>query len=184
MEQIEKIRNELGLDDPLIVQYGNLVKGIVTGDLGTSLYSTQTVTAALGQALPVTLSLAAIALVMVIVIGGSFGILAGMRPGGVLDRAPHLDHLARSRRAGLLGGHDPRDRVHLRAGPAARCALRAVQRQPARVAEAPDPAGLRPGAGGDRRGHPPAARLAARHDDARLRAHRAGQGHVAGAPSS
>ncbi|MEP7046316.1 MAG: ABC transporter permease [Ilumatobacteraceae bacterium] len=85
-EQIIEIRDKLGFDDPLVVQYGHMVKGLATGDLGTSLYSTQTVTAALGQALPVTLSLAALALVLVIIVGVSFGILAGMRPGSILDR--------------------------------------------------------------------------------------------------
>jgi peptide/nickel transport system permease protein len=85
-EQITEIRDKLGFDDPLVVQYGHMVKGLATGDLGTSLYSTQTVTAALGQALPVTLSLAALALVLVVVIGVTFGVLAGMRPGSILDR--------------------------------------------------------------------------------------------------
>lgn len=86
-EQIDEIREKLGFNDPLIVQYANLVKGLVTGDLGTSLYSTQTVTAALGQALPVTLSLASLALLMVIIIGTVFGALAGMKPGSILDRS-------------------------------------------------------------------------------------------------
>jgi peptide/nickel transport system permease protein len=85
-EQIAGIREKLGLNDPTIVQYGRLVKNLVTGDLGTSLYSTQRVTDALKQALPVTLSLAGIALLLVIVVGVTFGLLAGSRPGSVLDR--------------------------------------------------------------------------------------------------
>jgi ABC-type dipeptide/oligopeptide/nickel transport system permease component len=86
-EQIDEINEKLGYNDPLIVQYVDMVKGLVTGDLGTSLYSTQTVTAALAQTLPVTLSLAALALLMVIVIGTTFGALAGMKPGSILDRS-------------------------------------------------------------------------------------------------
>ena len=86
-EQIDEINEKLGFNDPLVVQYANMVKGLVTGDLGTSLYSTQTVTAALGQALPATLSLASLALIMVIVVGTVFGVLAGMKPGSTLDRS-------------------------------------------------------------------------------------------------
>lgn len=86
-EQIAEINEKLGFNDPLIVQYGNMVKGLVTGDLGTSLYSTQTVTAALKQALPATLSLAALALIMVIIVGTAFGALAGIKPGSLLDRS-------------------------------------------------------------------------------------------------
>ena len=33
-DQIEKIREELGLNDPFIVQYGNYMKGMLTGDMG------------------------------------------------------------------------------------------------------------------------------------------------------
>src|SRR6478735_3375917 len=86
-EQIDEINEKLGYNDPLVVQYVDMVKGLVTGDLGTSIYSTQTVTAALAQALPATLSLAALALLMVIVVGTTFGALAGMKPGSLLDRS-------------------------------------------------------------------------------------------------
>ena len=85
-EQIEGIREELGFNDPLLVQYLDLVGGLFTGDLGTSLYSTQTVVDAIKQALPITLSLAGLALFFVIIIGITFGLLAGSRPGSVLDR--------------------------------------------------------------------------------------------------
>ena len=85
-EQIESIREELGFNDPLLVQYLDLVGGLFTGDLGTSLYSTQTVVDAIKQALPITLSLAGLAFFFVIVIGITFGLLAGSRPGSVLDR--------------------------------------------------------------------------------------------------
>ena len=86
VEQIEGIRDKLGLNDPVVVQYGRLVGNLATGDLGTSLYSTQRVADALKQALPITLSLAGLALCFVIVIGLTFGLLAGSRPGSLLDR--------------------------------------------------------------------------------------------------
>lgn len=85
-ERIAEINAKLGFDKPLLEQYFDLLRGIFTGDLGTSLYSTQTVTAALATALPATLSLAALALVFVVLVGIPFGILAGTRPGSILDR--------------------------------------------------------------------------------------------------
>ena len=85
-EQIEQIREQLGLNDPVLVQYGRMLSDLVRGDLGHSLFSTQRVTAALAQALPITLSLAGLALFLVALVGLTFGLLAGMRPGSLLDR--------------------------------------------------------------------------------------------------
>jgi peptide/nickel transport system permease protein len=87
IERIEEIREKLGENDPAIVQYGRLVKGVFTGNLGTSLYSEQQVTKAMMTALPVTLSLAGLALFFVILFGIPFGLLAGSRPGSLLDRS-------------------------------------------------------------------------------------------------
>lgn len=84
--RIEEIRDKLGINDPALVQYGRLVGGVAQGDLGTSLYSEQKVTDALFTALPITLSLAGLALLFVIVVGIPFGLLAGTRPGSLVDR--------------------------------------------------------------------------------------------------
>lgn len=85
--RVEEIRDELGLDDPMIVQYGNWVGDLVTGDLGTSLFSGRTVTSELQQRFPVTLSLALGAIIFAALIGIPLGMLAGTRPGSLLDRA-------------------------------------------------------------------------------------------------
>lgn len=85
-ERIEEIREKLGINDPALVQYGRLVKGVVTGDLGKSLYSEQKVVDAITTALPVTLSLAGLALLFVAIIGIPFGLFAGTRPGSLVDR--------------------------------------------------------------------------------------------------
>jgi peptide/nickel transport system permease protein len=85
-ERIEEIREKLGINDPALVQYGRLVKGVVTGDLGKSLYSEQKVVDAITTALPVTLSLAGLALFFVALIGIPFGLFAGTRPGSLVDR--------------------------------------------------------------------------------------------------
>jgi peptide/nickel transport system permease protein len=86
VERIAEVRERLGTDDPIIAQYARLMKGIATGDLGKSLYSEQKVLDALFTALPVTLSLAGLALLFVALLGIPFGLFAGTRPGSITDR--------------------------------------------------------------------------------------------------
>lgn len=86
-ERIAEIREKLGQNEPLLQQYVDMMTGIARGDLGTSLYSTQEVTDALANAIPATLSLSVVALAFVILVGIPFGILAGTRPGSLIDRA-------------------------------------------------------------------------------------------------
>jgi peptide/nickel transport system permease protein len=76
----------LGLNDPLQVQYGRWLARAVQGDLGTSLFSDQTVTSLIGSRIPVTASLAVVALSLVLVLGVSLGILAAIRPNSAFDR--------------------------------------------------------------------------------------------------
>ena len=85
-EQVEEVREELGLDDPLLVQYGRWLKGVVTGDLGESLFSGRAVVEELQSRFPVTLSIALGAVVLSVLIGVPVGILAGTRPGSLVDR--------------------------------------------------------------------------------------------------
>jgi len=86
-ERVAEIRDELGLDDPVVVQYKDWLSGVLSGDLGTSLFSGRTVTSELSERFPVTVSLAVGATVLAALIGIPVGIAAGMRPGSRLDRA-------------------------------------------------------------------------------------------------
>lgn len=86
-EQIEATRERLGLNDPVIEQYGRWVSNAAQGDLGESLFSSQKVTDAITQRLPATLSLAAGAIVLSILIGLPAGILAAIFRGRWPDRA-------------------------------------------------------------------------------------------------
>ena len=63
---IADLRGKLGLDRPLIVQYTAFLKGMVTGDLGTSLRTNQPVAAAIAERLPATFELAIAAMATVI----------------------------------------------------------------------------------------------------------------------
>ncbi|RAG84636.1 ABC transporter permease [Streptacidiphilus pinicola] len=79
-----QIRQQLGLNDPLIVQYGNYMKGIFTGDLGTT-FSGQPVTELLKTAYPTTLKLTLVAFTFEVIIGIGLGVISGMRRGKLAD---------------------------------------------------------------------------------------------------
>jgi peptide/nickel transport system permease protein len=77
-------REELGLNDPLPVQYWHYVQGLLTGDLGSSLGSRLPVADTISQRLPATLGLAALALLVAVAVAVPLGV--GM---GVLTRRGH-----------------------------------------------------------------------------------------------
>lgn len=83
-EIIHSIRSQYHLDQPLIVQYLLYLKGIFTGDLGQT-FSGQSVGTVLGNAFPVTIRLALMAIVIETVFGIGFGVLAGLKKGGLFD---------------------------------------------------------------------------------------------------
>ncbi len=85
-EEIAEIREDMGLNDPVLVQYGRWAGGILRGDMGTSLFSDQPVLEVLIDRLPVTLSLAFAAIVISLLISVPAGIIAGTRPGRLSDR--------------------------------------------------------------------------------------------------
>ncbi|RAX20686.1 MULTISPECIES: ABC transporter permease [unclassified Actinomyces] len=76
---------ELGLDQPLLVQYGHWVQGLFTGDLGRSFYTGQSVTEALATRVPVTLAITAVALVLTALLSVLLGVTAAVK-GGRIDR--------------------------------------------------------------------------------------------------
>lgn len=84
---IAALREQLGLDRPLLVRYIEWLGSIFTGDFGTSLYSSQSVTQILTERMPITLSLALVTMVIVILVGLPLGIIAAMRANSLLDRA-------------------------------------------------------------------------------------------------
>lgn len=85
-EQVAQKATELGLDRPFFVRYFDWLGGVFTGDLGSSYYSTQTVTSAIATRLPVTLSLIVLVTLVTAVIAFSVGIASAVYRGAV-DRA-------------------------------------------------------------------------------------------------
>src|SRR5690625_809158 len=82
-EQVqEQIRQQYNLDEPFVVQYLLFLRGIFTLDLGVT-FSGRDVLDVVRQALPVTFRLAIMALVFEAVVGGTLGLVAGLRRGGL-----------------------------------------------------------------------------------------------------
>jgi peptide/nickel transport system permease protein len=81
------MRRQLGLDQPLWVQYGHFVASFVTGDLGLSFYYRTPVLELYFQRLPNSLLLAAVAMALSLLIGIPSGILAAVRVDGFWDSA-------------------------------------------------------------------------------------------------
>ncbi|MBI4692655.1 MAG: ABC transporter permease [Gammaproteobacteria bacterium] len=79
------LRQALGLDAPLAVQWWRFVSAAATGDLGTSLGTGRLVAALLAERLPYTAALALAALAVALAIAFPLGTLAALRAGGVLD---------------------------------------------------------------------------------------------------
>jgi peptide/nickel transport system permease protein/dipeptide transport system permease protein len=67
---VETVRQQLGLDDPMIVQYGRFLSQLVHGDLGTSVRTRQPVTEDVRKYLPASAELALVALVFGIALAG------------------------------------------------------------------------------------------------------------------
>ena len=80
----QQIREEYNLDDPLVVQYGKYLGGLVRGDFGQD-FRGREVTTIMGERIPVTVRLAVLAFVIELVIGIAAGVAAGIRGGGFLD---------------------------------------------------------------------------------------------------
>lgn len=85
--EILAIRRNLGLDRPVLEQYGSWVWKLVHGDLGFSYRGSVPVRDLLGSRIPVTASLAFGAAVIWLVIGVSAGVLAAVKPRTIADRA-------------------------------------------------------------------------------------------------
>lgn len=77
-EDIERMREQLGLNDPLLVQYGTYLVRVVQGDLGTSIRSNKPVTEQIALRLRSTLELTFAGLVFAIVVGTGLGIVAAL----------------------------------------------------------------------------------------------------------
>jgi peptide/nickel transport system permease protein len=85
-DQIAKIRVSLGLDQPPYIRFGTWIWQVLQGDLGTSIFSSQTVAHMIDQRLEPTVSLLIFAILLSIAVGVPLGVAAAWRKGRLVDR--------------------------------------------------------------------------------------------------
>ena len=84
-EDVARLRAELGLDQPVVVQYARWIGNLLRGDLGESFSLRRPVTQALREVLPVSLGLGLTSIVLTFAIGVPVGILQAARRGRLVD---------------------------------------------------------------------------------------------------
>jgi peptide/nickel transport system permease protein len=84
-QQVTQLRHQLGLDRPLVVQYGDYLGHVLRGDLGTSFVTHRQVASEIGSQFPSTLRLAAAGMFVALIVGLPTGILAAVRRGTWVD---------------------------------------------------------------------------------------------------
>ena len=84
-EDIERARAQLGLDDPLFIQYVRFLARMVTGDLGTSFITHEPVAGLILSRLPVTLQLTFMAMLLSTIVGVSAGVISAVRRNTAYD---------------------------------------------------------------------------------------------------
>lgn len=84
-ETLAALRHDLGLDQPLLIRYGQWLAGVFSGNLGQSYTYGVPVAGLIVERLAVTLPLAMIAIVLSVVIALPLGVLAAARRGGIVD---------------------------------------------------------------------------------------------------
>jgi len=93
-EQIKAIRRELGLDQPVVVQYARYLRDLAVGNLGRSIQTGQPVINDLVVRLPATFELALLSMALYIVVSIPLGVLAAVRHGRVADLIIRLGSVA------------------------------------------------------------------------------------------
>lgn len=89
-EKVEALREEMGLDDPFLVQYFRWAGSFITGDMGTSYSYKMPVDAMIADKVPVTITLTLMAFLFMIVIAVPLGIYTAKHEGGLADRIIYI----------------------------------------------------------------------------------------------
>lgn len=86
-DQVDKIREQLGLNDPLYIQFGGWLINLLQGDMGQSIYSGLPVTKLIGQRVEPTLMLTLCTMIIAISLAIPLGVIAAWKVGTWIDRA-------------------------------------------------------------------------------------------------
>lgn len=84
-EEVEALRDEMGLNDGFFTRYFNYLGDLLHGDLGTSYATKQPVLKVVGDRLPATIKLAFLSCLFAIVVGVSIGIISAVRQYSIID---------------------------------------------------------------------------------------------------
>ena len=84
-EDLEKVRREMGLDDPLHIQYLRFLKDAIKGNLGISYYTKQSVLSELVRLFPATVELAVASMVIALLVGISAGVISALKQNSIFD---------------------------------------------------------------------------------------------------
>lgn len=90
VEQVEQMREELGLNESIPTQFLNWTRDLFRGDLGNSIFLNKPVTAAIAERAEPTLMITILASVIAIAIGVPFGIISAVRRGSIIDSGSML----------------------------------------------------------------------------------------------
>ena len=86
VDDIERIRHQLGLDQPLLPRFWSWASAVLHGDLGISIFTNLPVTQLIGQRVGPTLSLALCTLVVAVLVAVPMGVIAAWKAGRLVDR--------------------------------------------------------------------------------------------------
>ena len=81
-EEIERVRRDFGLDQPVHIQYWKFLQGALSGDLGNSFIFCRLALLLIAERFPATLELATCALIIAVTVGLPLGVYAGLNPNG------------------------------------------------------------------------------------------------------
>jgi peptide/nickel transport system permease protein len=87
---LNQLREELGLNDNIILQYFHWLKNIATGEFGYSLQSGQKISEILALRMPATLELVLLALILSTLLALTLGLFAGAKKGGIADKLSRI----------------------------------------------------------------------------------------------
>jgi peptide/nickel transport system permease protein len=87
VQVVERMKKELGLDDPVHVRFTQYISRLAVGDLGTSFRTREPVGSMIAKRMWPTLQLIFSAMFLAIVLGIPLGFIAALRPGGIVDMA-------------------------------------------------------------------------------------------------
>jgi peptide/nickel transport system permease protein len=94
VEDIERIRQKLGLDQPFRIRFWTWAAAVLHGDLGISIFTNLPVTQLIGQRIEPTLSLALLTLIVAVLVAVPMGVIAAWKAGKLIDRLVMLFSVA------------------------------------------------------------------------------------------